>query len=119
MSIAAKTLLTAEDFERQYADVEFCELERGEVIQLNAAGWRHSRISMRVAFVLESWAMSTKLGRVVTGDMGLITARGPDTVRGVDVVYFSYQRLPKGREPQGFAEVAPELAIEIVRGERK
>ena len=36
------------------------------------------------------------LGRVVTNDSGIVTQRDPDTVRGADVAYYSYARLPKG-----------------------
>jgi Uma2 family endonuclease len=67
-----------------------------------------------VAFLLGNWAREHGLGRVLTGEAGLITGRDPDTVRGVDVLYFSYDRVPKGREPESFAETAPNLAVEIV-----
>ena len=37
------------------------------------------------------------LGRVMSNDSGVITERDPDTVRGADVAYYSYARLPEGR----------------------
>lgn len=114
MATAIATRLTAEEFEKRYVDVPFCELERGEVIYLTAGGWKHSRISLKVAFLLERWAEKTKRGRVLINDAGLITERDPDTVRGVDVMYFSFQRVPEGKEPEGFAETPPELAVEVV-----
>lgn len=110
----ATTLLTAEEFERQYADVPFCELVRGEVIELTAGGLRHSRITGRAYFLLESWARALKLGRAYTGDTGLIVDRDPDTVRGADVAYFSFQRLPAEREPVGFSVIPAELVVEVV-----
>ena len=106
--------ISATEFEVRYADVPFCELERGEVIYLTAGGWKHSRISLRIAFLLERWAEKTKRGRVLVNEAGLITERNPDTVRGVDVMYFSYRRVPDGKEPEGFAETPPELAVEVV-----
>jgi Uma2 family endonuclease len=108
------THLTAEQFEERYADVPFCELVRGEVIELTAGDFRHSRITLRASFLLENWARKSGLGRVVTGDAGLVTERNPDTVRGADVAYFSYQRLPVNREPTGFSEVPAELLVEVV-----
>src|SRR5215470_17898441 len=96
---AATTLLTAEQFERQYCDVPSYELVRGEVIELTAGGLRHNRIVMWVSFLLESWAQQSKSGRVYPNDTGLIVERGPDTVRGADVAYFSFERLPTGKGP--------------------
>lgn len=114
MSTATSTRLTAEDFERQYADVDFCELERGEVIRLTAGGWRHSWICSKVTWLLTDWARRNNTGRVLTNEAGLITARDPDTLRGVDVMYFSYERVAKGQEPESFPEVPPNLAVEVV-----
>ncbi len=106
--------MTAEQFELRYSDVPYCELERGEVVRLMAGGWEHSRISYRIARLLGDWAEQSLRGRVLTNEAGLITERDPDTVRGVDVAYFSYERIPVGHEPDGFATVAPEPAVEVV-----
>lgn len=108
------TLLTAEAFEARYADGPPCELVRGEVVELMAGGLQHSRITERACYLLGSWARQTGLGRVYTGEIGLVTERGPDTVRGADVAYFSFQRLPAGRDPTGFSRVAPDLVVEVV-----
>lgn len=108
------TRLTAEEFEREYADADFCELERGEVVRWTAGGWGHSRIGARIAHFLSVWAEAARHGRVLIGEAGLITQREPDTVRGVDVAYFSFERLPTGAEPDGFVTVPPNLAVEIV-----
>src|SRR5437773_5790894 len=97
--LANKTELTAEEFERDYADVECCELERGEVIYLSPGEMGHGRACARVAIVLGNWADDTGLGRVYAGELGLVTQRGPDTVRGADAAYISYARLPEGEEP--------------------
>jgi Uma2 family endonuclease len=44
----------------------------------------------------------------------VITQRNPDTVRGPDVAYFSFQRLPPGRLPRrGYLDVATDLAVEV------
>jgi Uma2 family endonuclease len=106
--------LTAEQFARQYMDVPLRELVRGEVSELMPGGYRPGRISGTAFFLLESWARQSGLGRAVTNETGLITERGPDTVRGADVAYFSFQRLPAGREPPGFSEVPPNLVVEVL-----
>ncbi len=114
MATATKTRLTAEEFERQCADVDFCELERGEVVHFTAGTWRHGVVSAKVAFLLGDWARRAGSGRVLVGEAGLITGRDPDTVRGVDVLYFSFERVPRGGEPDSFAEIPPNLAVEVL-----
>ena len=106
--------VTAARFARDYADEPFCELERGEVIYLTAAGWDHSRIVIRIAFILQSWAAKSKRGRVLGGEAGVITERHPDTVRGIDVAYVSYRRVPKGTRYDGFLTTPPDLAVEVI-----
>lgn len=110
----ATTLLTAEEFEARYADGPPCELVRGEVVELTAGGLRHSRITGLAYYLIEAWARRTGSGRAYAGESGLIIERGPDTVRGADVAYFSFQRFPTGREPTGFSKIAPELVVEVV-----
>ena len=64
----------------------------------------------------ESWATYAEehdLGRVMSNDSGIITERDPDTVRGADVAYYSYARLPKGPLPAGYGPEVPELVIEV------
>jgi Uma2 family endonuclease len=43
----------------------------------------------------------------------VITERGPDTVRGADIAYYSYSRLPKGTLPSGYGPEVPELIVEV------
>src|SRR5207248_3194546 len=83
-------------------------------IQLTASGLRHSRIAVRASYLLEAWARQSRRGRVFSGDAGLITERDPDSVRGADVAYFSYRRLPADQEPTGFSSVPAELVVEVV-----
>src|SRR5262249_32085326 len=52
------------------------------------------------------------LGHVVSNDAGVVTAREPDTVRGADVAFYSYGRVPKGPLPRGYLPVAPDLVFE-------
>ena len=46
-------------------------------------------------------------------DSGVITQRNPDTVRGADVAYYSYARIPKGTLPKGYQPEVPELVVEV------
>ncbi len=114
MTTAVTTRLTPEQFEKQFADAPSCELVRGEVVTLSPGAWRHSEISSNAAILIGNWARQSHSGRALTNEVGLVTARDPDTVRGADVAYFSYARLPKGKEPRGFSSIPPELVIEVV-----
>jgi Uma2 family endonuclease len=49
----------------------------------------------------------------MTNDSGVITERDPDTLRGADVAYYSFGRLPKGRLAPGYGPEVPELVIEV------
>ena len=55
---------------------------------------------------------SRGLGFVVGNGTGVITERGPDTVRGPDVAYFSFARQPT--VPENYFEVGPDLAVEVL-----
>jgi Uma2 family endonuclease len=50
----------------------------------------------------------------LSNDAGVITERGPDSVRGPDVAFYSYDRLPKGPAPHDYAQQPPELVIEVL-----
>jgi Uma2 family endonuclease len=41
------------------------------------------------------------------------TRSNPDSVRGPDISYYSYERLPKGDVPDGLLTVAPDLVVEV------
>ncbi len=81
---------------------------------MTVGGWKHSVICAKVVWLLTDWARRTQAGRVLGNEAGLITARNPDTVRGLDVAFFSFERVPRGQEPGSFAEVAPNLAVEVL-----
>lgn len=109
-----RTRLTAREYLKICHDIGPSELERGEVIRLTAAGMGHSGPVANIAIILGMWARTTGLGRVHTGETGLITRSSPDTVRGIDVAYYSYDRLPKSKTPTGFSRTPPNLAVEVV-----
>ncbi|MCH8805617.1 MAG: Uma2 family endonuclease [Planctomycetes bacterium] len=112
--MSTKTLVTADEFESIAEQLGPCELVRGEVLRMSPAGFDHGRICANVTFLLEAWARRRESGRVLAGEAGILTESDPDSVRGADVAYISYERLPRGSEPSGFVTTPPELAVEIV-----
>ena len=90
------------------------ELENGEIIPMSPGELRHSEITGRACILLGLHNRLQRLGRVLTGEAGFIVGRGPDTVRGADVAFISYRRLPKDTQITGFLEVPAELIIEVL-----
>ena len=73
------------------------ELVRGRIVVMNVPAPRHGTFvhgSVVVGVFAED---EHDKGRVMYNDAGVITERDPDTVRGPDFSYYSYDRLPKGR----------------------
>ena len=115
MSTAAtKKLLTAEEFAKLPNPIDGSkqELVRGEVITMPPPSFLHGVVQSNISFVLKTFARSSNLGRV-TVESGVITDTGPDTVRGPDVAYWSFERLPADHVPVVYANVAPDLCVEV------
>jgi Uma2 family endonuclease len=55
------------------------------------------------------------IGRAVSNDSGIITRRGPDSVRGGDIAFYSFQRIPATvpLARRGYTAVPPELVFEV------
>lgn len=107
-------LLTAEEYYEMEDPGYPTELVRGEIVEMNQPGFRHGRICTRIGRFLDEFAETHDLGQVASNDSGVITERDPDSVRGPDVAFFSYDRIPKGEDPAGYPETLPELAFEVL-----
>jgi Uma2 family endonuclease len=74
---------------------------------------RHGEICAQVIYLLRKYLEDHSSGRVVSNDSSMLTEREPDSVRGPDVSYYSYERVPKGPLPAGLLPVSPELVFEV------
>jgi Uma2 family endonuclease len=54
------------------------------------------------------------LGRVFSSDAGVVTERDPDSVRGPDVSFYSYEKLPKGPLTRSYPAVPPDAVFEVL-----
>jgi Uma2 family endonuclease len=113
-------LLTAEEFmAADLGDGNF-ELVRGEVIQLPPPMPEHGVICVNVAFVLAKYGRETGYGYALSNDSAVVTERGPDTVRGADVSFYSHERWPRSQVGWKLPPVQPNLAVEVVSpGDRR
>lgn len=97
------------------ADIQdtLTELEKGVVLTMVTPSPRLGEICSQIVFLLRQFLLQKPLGRVLSNGSSVVTERDPDTVRGADVAYYSYNRVPKGRLPKGLLQVAPELVFEV------
>ncbi len=109
----AEARMTAEEFGRRPDPGYPEELVRGRILAMPPPDRRHGRTCLKAGRILDTYAEEHDLGRVMTNDSSVITERDPDTVRGADVAYYNYARLPKGPLPEGYGPEVPELVIEV------
>src|ERR1041385_6149276 len=107
-----ESLMTAEEFLLLPDPGRPMELVRGRIVMMNVPYYRHGKICSRIDRFLGNFVEDHDLGTVVSNDAGVVTERGPDTVRGADVAYYSYHRIPKDVDPEGYPDVSPELVFE-------
>jgi Uma2 family endonuclease len=112
MTTQTQKLLTAEEFMNLPADGRFTELVKGVIVEMPPPKPTHGYICTNFAGELRNYVRHRDLGRVVSNDSGVVTERGPDTVRGMDVAYYSYDRVPRGPLPDGYWPT-PELVVEV------
>ena len=114
MATDVKTkLLTAEEFMAADLGEGTFELVRGEVIQVPPPMPEHGRVCINVGFALESYGRQTGYGYALANDSGVVTERGPDTVRGADVCFYSHERWPRSQVGSTLPPVAPDLVVEV------
>ena len=109
----AVALLTAEEYAALPDDGKPTELVRGVVVPMNVPAPRHGQICVRTIELLLQHLANHQIGQLVSNDSGVVTERDPDTVRGADVAFYSYTRLPQGPIQRGYLRVVPELVFEV------
>ena len=114
MAITATKLLTADDLLRLDSQGIRGELIRGVLHETTSSGLEHGEIAANLTILLGIFIMPRRLGRLATSDVGVWLERDPDTVREPDIAYFSAARLPPDVRITGYAEVPPDLVVEIV-----
>jgi len=105
--------MTAEELQRLNLPNKRTELVRGVLVVREPAGYQHGDVAMRLAVAIFAHVEARGLGRVFAAETGFTLARNPDTVRAPDVAFISASRLPDP-PPRGFAELAPDLAVEVL-----
>lgn len=112
-TILEPNLLSAEEYGRLPDNGRVTELVRGRIVEMNRPFTSHGYFLNRMSYLLTQFVEQHGLGRVIGGDAGVVTQRDPDTVRGPDVAFYSYQRIPRGALPKGYWPASPELVVEV------
>ena len=105
--------MTADEFAKRPDPGYPEELVQGKVVAMQVPDRRHAYVCGTDVRIFGRFVRSRDLGRVLCNDSGVITERGPDTVRGADIGYYSYSRLAKGKLPSGIGPEVPELVVEV------
>src|SRR5262249_19661298 len=74
---------------------------------------RHGQICGKVDRIVGGFADEHELGHVLINDSGVITEHDPDTVRGADIAFYSFGKVPKRPFPRGYLQVMPDLVFEV------
>ena len=106
------TLITGEDLFAM-GDIGRTELIKGEIVYMPPTGYSHGYIESNIAAILYNFVRQRKLGRTLSGEVGIYVQRNPDTVRAADVAFISKERLAQVQS-QSYLDVAPELVVEVL-----
>ena len=109
----AEALYTAEEYGRRPDPGYPEELVRGRIVRMAQPNRRHGQVCGQAVYLLRRFFEDDDRGHVLSNDAGVITERDPDTVRGADVAFYSYARLPKGPLPSSIGPEVPELVFEV------
>jgi Uma2 family endonuclease len=109
-----KSFMTADELLRLPDDNMRHELVRGELRTLPPAGGEHGFVGGELFGVVREHVRARDLGFTFSADTGFRLSRNPDTVRAPDVAFVTKGRLPGGRLPTTFPDLAPDLVAEVV-----
>jgi Uma2 family endonuclease len=110
---APERLWTAEDLLALGEEARY-ELIEGRLVPMSPTGLSHGYTEARIVALLWSYLREHPIGILVTGEVGFVLRRDPDTVRAADIAFIRADRLPPEGLPFGFFEGAPDLAVEIL-----
>lgn len=109
----ATALVTADELLRDYHE-QRCELIEGKVCLMSPTGFGHGAIEVRLAHLLTSFVTQHHLGLIVSGEVGFVLQREPDTVLAPDVAFVTRDSVEAVGVVDKYFPEAPALAVEVV-----
>ncbi len=110
-AVAPARRATEDDLLAAPRDGRKYELVDGQIV-VSPAGARHEVVGLRLAARLLAFVDAHDLGYVLGSSAGFRLPGG--NVRSPDVSFVAKGRFEGGRAPEGFAEVPPDLAVEVL-----
>ena len=90
------------------------EIDEGELVIMPPAGFEHNDITTTIVLLLGNYVRKHHLGKLLTNELGVYLSRKPrETLRGIDVAFYSNERLARITDRKGFPDVPPDLAVEV------
>ncbi|MBY0231915.1 MAG: Uma2 family endonuclease [Gemmataceae bacterium] len=102
--------MTIEEFIERYQGTN-AEYVDGVVKEPHMVWPRHGKVCFNLSLTVGGWITEHDLGHVMTNDSWFRT--GPTKMRGGDICFYSYTRLPKGEVPDGELDAVPDLVGEV------
>jgi Uma2 family endonuclease len=102
---------TVQDLLQMPKDGHIYELVDGEIL-MSPAGMRHSEVAGKIFAIVATFLDKHPIGKVYPADVGISLPNG--NVRSPDVTFVRNEKLPGGESPEGFGELVPDLAIEVL-----
>lgn len=112
--VTTARLMTAEELLNLPDDGFRYELIRGKLRKRLPAGQTHGKYASRLNISLGGYVMTNRLGETYIADTGYILATDPDHVLAPDLAFISNERLREIGESDGFAQGAPDIAVEVI-----
>ena len=112
--VTTTRLMTAEELLNMPDDGFRYELIRGKLRKRSLAGQTHGRYTSNISLSLGGHAKANRLGKSYIADTGYILTTDPDHVLAPDFAFISNERLNEIGESDGFAQGAPDVAVEVI-----
>jgi Uma2 family endonuclease len=106
-------LMTEEEFLAIHGGEKNVELLDGIVVRYPMPGRPHGYIGNNLAFEITAFVKQHRLGRVFGLDTFVRIRRNPDRVRGADVAFVGFAKMPPGEVEEGVIDVPPDLIGEV------
>lgn len=114
---AAPRLFTAPDLAELPRDLPSgpvrYELDNGRLVAMSPPGHKHGDIEYRIAKRLGDAVDPQQLGKIYTGDIGIVLWRNPDRVVGADIAFVRRESLPVKESREGYLVTIPDLVVEV------